>query len=304
MEIAGGGILMFLLVLFSGLLCYMPIYKINIERYQLRLKPEKKRERNSTPAQRKSTVLTLLSCLGKYALSLFPSLLEKRSLQLLIISNYRQPEHAYRLAGSKIALSCSTALSLAFISSGNGMLYCIPSIACAWLIPNYILSARAKQRQSAIIAELPTMVDLMVVCAQAGLGLLSCIDKVSRELEKTCPEISGEFRQMLQDISLFAKPTNLALQAMGDRCQIEELSSMISTLISCDSKGAELAYPLKQISTAIRERLKRKKEEEASKTPVKMVPVIMFFIMPLILCPMLGPAVIIILEALVCAPPQ
>ncbi len=51
-------------------------------------------------------------------------------------------------------------------------------------------------------------------------------------------------------------------------------------------------------SEALRDRIRRKKEEEASKTPVKMVPVIMLFVMPLILCPMLGPAVITIMQAL------
>jgi pilus assembly protein TadC len=58
-----------------------------------------------------------------------------------------------------------------------------------------------------------------------------------------------------------------------------------------------MSYPLRQQADALRDRLKRRKEEEAGKVPVKMVPVIMIFVMPLILCPMLGPAVVTILNA-------
>src|SRR5262249_61097696 len=92
------------------------------------------------------------------------------------------------------------------------------------------------------------------------------------------------------------RPTGSALKEMADRCGVEELSGVASTLIACEAKGSDIGYPLKQQSEAIRDRIKRKREEEASKTPVKMVPVIMIFIMPLILFPMLGPAVIIILQ--------
>jgi tight adherence protein C len=59
-----------------------------------------------------------------------------------------------------------------------------------------------------------------------------------------------------------------------------------------------MSYPLRQQAAALRDRLKRKKEEEAGKVPVKMVPVIMVFVMPLILCPMLGPAVVTIIAAI------
>lgn len=85
---------------------------------------------------------------------------------------------------------------------------------------------------------------------------------------------------------------------MGERCGVDELINLASALIAAEAKGADISYPLKQQSDALRDRLKRKKEEEAGKVPVKMVPVIMTFIMPLILAPMLGPAVVTIIEAM------
>ena len=84
---------------------------------------------------------------------------------------------------------------------------------------------------------------------------------------------------------------------MGERCGVDELINMASALIAAEAKGADMSYPLRQQAGALRDRLKRKKEEEAGKVPVKMVPVIMLFVMPLILCPMLGPAVVTIIQA-------
>lgn len=149
-----------------------------------------------------------------------------------------------------------------------------------------------------IINELPTILDLLIVCAQAGIGLLMCIDKVQKESRETCPNLSAELEHLIQDVKVFAKSVPIALRDMGERCGVDDIVSMASALISSESKGSDISYPLKQQSLALRDKLKRRKEEEASKVPVKMVPVIMIFVMPLILCPLLGPAIIIILGTL------
>jgi tight adherence protein C len=85
---------------------------------------------------------------------------------------------------------------------------------------------------------------------------------------------------------------------MADRCGVDELTSLAGALVAAEQKGADISFPLKQQAAAIRDRLKRKKEEEAAKVPVKMVPVIMLFVMPLILAPMLGPAIVTIVDAM------
>ena len=127
----------------------------------------------------------------------------------------------------------------------------------------------------------------MIVCAQAGLGLLMAVDKVSKEVGDSCPILALELAQLINDVKVFAKSVPHALREMGERCGVDELINMASALIAAEAKGADISYPLQQQADALRDRLKRKKEEEAGKVPVKMVPVIMFFVMPLILAPML-----------------
>ena len=90
------------------------------------------------------------------------------------------------------------------------------------------------------------------------------------------------------------------------RIQAEDIGDLLDRLTSND-QAQHVEFALGQAvgigdalaqGDALRDRLKRKKEEEAAKVPVKMVPVIMIFVMPLILAPMLGPAVVTIVNAL------
>jgi tight adherence protein C len=237
---------------------------------------------------------------GAAALGVFPGLVDKRTTELLMFGDYRTPQHVSTYTGIRVILVSGLCVFVLLGSAGNPvlLLFMVPAGLVAWILPNFFLAGRVRKRQYQIIRELPTIIDLMIVCAQAGLGLLMCIDKVSKECSDSCPYISAEYNQLLQDVKIFAKSISNALKDMGERCGVEELSAICSTLIAADAKGSDISYPLKQQGEALRDKIKRKKEEEASKTPVKMVPVIMIFVMPLILCPMLGPAVITVIQAL------
>jgi tight adherence protein C len=294
------GLLTFGLVLFVGLAIYLPAFQHHYDEYGVRVRPRKKEELNAAEAPKDSAMLKLCESVGQAALGVFPGLVDKRTQELLMYGDYRTPQHVAIYTGVRVLMVGSLCIFLLIGSAGNPLLLLtmVPAALVAWLMPNFFLAGRVKKRQNQIIRELPTIIDLMVVCAQAGLGLLMCIDKVSKECADSCPYVSAEYQQLLQDVKIFAKGVAIALKDMGERCGVEELSAIASTLIAADAKGSDISYPLKQQAEALRDKIKRKKEEEASKTPVKMVPVIMIFVMPLILCPMLGPAIITIIQAL------
>jgi tight adherence protein C len=301
--------LTFLLILAIGIIIYIPAYRQYFYCYEIRLRPRKQQQQSDGQQPKDSTLLAACALIGECVLRLTPTVADKRTRQLLAQANYRSPHHMATYIGIKCILMLTTALLFlpACTSNPLQLLLLIAGSIFAWLLPAFFLAGRVRQRQQALIREIPTFVDLMVVCAQAGLGLLMSIDKVSKEVSDSCPGVAGEFQQLLQDVKLFAKPLPNALAEMAERCGIEELTGLASALISCQNKGSDISYPLKQQSAAIRERMKRKREEEASRTPVKMVPVIMFFVMPLVLCPLLGPAIIVIWESLAIAfghPPQ
>ena len=297
-----GAMMTFGAVLFGLLALYMPIAQMNYDQYGVRVRPRKK---NDEPAeaqkQKDSAINNGLKALGEMVLTTFPQVADERTKTLLIHANYRTPDHLATFIGVKTAAVAIINFLIIFNPSMEILIKIAAMVGAAfvaWTMPNFFLSGQVKQRQNKILLELPTVIDLLIVCAQAGLGLLMCIDKVQKEVRDTCPHLSAELEQMIHDVKVFAKSVPIALKDMGERCGVEDISSMASALISAESKGSDISYPLRQQAAALRDKLKRKKEEEASKTPVKMVPVIMLFIMPLILCPMLGPAVITIMQAL------
>ncbi len=294
------GILTFVVVIGAGLLLMQPVFTQYVDTYAVRVRPRKEKEDTGADQPKDSALLAFLRTIGELVLSVLPGLADKRTLQLLTEANYRTQAHLAIYIGIKSLVAGMTIL-MGLLGSGGQpiMLLLTPfSAFLGWIMPNFFLGGRVKKRQNQILKELPTIIDLLIVCAQAGLGLLMAVDKVSKEVIDTCPILCIEMQQLIQDVKIFAKSVPIAMREMGERCGVDELISMASALIAAEQKGADISYPLRQQAEALRERLKRKKEEEAAKVPVKMVPVIMLFVMPLILAPMLGPAVVTIINAL------
>jgi tight adherence protein C len=293
-------VLTFTGVICVGLLVLQPFFTQYVDTYAVRVRSRKEKADSAAEAPKDSALLGLCKTAGELVLSVMPALADKRTSTLLQQANYRTPEHLAIYIGIKVLVVASCIFLCLISAAGNpiNILFSVPMALMGWMIPNFFLASRVKARQSEILRELPTIIDLLIVCAQAGLGLLMCIDKVSKETSDSCPVLAGEMKQLINDVKIFSKSAPHALAEMGERCGIEELINVASALIAAETKGSDISYPLRQQSAALRDKMKRRREEEASKVPVKMVPVIMLFVMPLILCPMLGPAVITIMGAL------
>ncbi len=295
-----GTVMIFGITMTILLIGYSPIYQMNHDHFAVRLRrrPKIVEARSMRPTE--SVILILMRLVGDRVIATFPLVANERIRQLLMHANLRSANHLAIFAGVKS--TCVLVLGLMILLSGMDIAVKVMALLGAsfvsWTMPDFFVAGAAKKRRFQILNELPCTIDLLIVCAQAGSGLLMCIDKVQKETRDSCPNLSAELEQLMQDVKIFAKPVSFALKDMGERCGVEDITSMASALISAETKGSDISYPLRQQATALRDKLKRRKEEDASKIPVKMVPVIMVFVMPLILCPLLGPAVIIILSAL------
>jgi len=293
-------VLLFITVLGAALLAAQPYFTQYVESYAVRTRPRKAVAELSTIQPHDSNILLLCKSVGGLALRILPGIVDKRTQELLTVANYRSEAHLATYIGIRTLLAGASLVFslLSAPSNPTALLLCPPAVFMSWLLPNFLLAGRAKKRQSQILRELPVLIDLLIVCAQAGVALMSSLDKVSRETVDTCPVIAAEVQQLIQEVKVFAQSAGTAFRNMADRCGVDELTSLAGALVAAEQKGADISFPLKQQSSAIRDRLKRKKEEESAKVPVKMVPVIMLFVMPLILAPMLGPAVVVIAESI------
>jgi tight adherence protein C len=175
------------------------------------------------------------------------------------------------LAGAGIAFLCG----IAFAVGG-------------WIVPEYIVSARAKARRETIRSALPDALDLLAVSVEAGLGFDASITKITEHMEGP---LSNEFALMLGEIRV-GEGRSDALKKMEQRVGAPELSSFVRSIIQADQLGISLGRILRVQAADTRLRRQAAAEEKAMKAPIKMLFPTVLFIFPSMFIVVLGPAIL------------
>ena len=161
---------------------------------------------------------------------------------------------------------------------------------CFWL-PDIVLGYLARKRQQAVFLALPDVLDMMVVCVEAGLGLDQAMRKVSEEMKKAYPILSAEFSLTNFHLQM-GKSRGDALHDLGVRTGVSDLRSLAAVLIQADRFGSSIAQALRVQSESMRTRRQQMAEEKAAKTAVKLLFPLVLFIFPGIFVVLVGPAAI------------
>jgi len=161
-----------------------------------------------------------------------------------------------------------------------------------------VLLSLVKRRARKLKRGLPNALDLMVVCVESGLGLDQAMMQVSKELAIAHPEISSEFALVNLELR-HGKRRAEALRNLADRTGVDDLRKLTAVLLQADRFGTSIAQSLRIHSDSLRIKRRQRAEEAAAKTPVKMVPVLVFFIFPALLVVILGPAIITLSRQLI-----
>jgi len=161
--------------------------------------------------------------------------------------------------------------------------------AAAYLLPDLYLSYRVSVRRSSIRRGIPDVVDLLVICVDAGLGLDQAMMRVSQELANSHAEINEEFVTINRE-QRAGRPRAEAWQAMAARVQLPEIDSMVNMLIQTERFGTPISVALTSFATAVRTRRRQAAEELAAKTTIKIIFPLVFCIFPAIFVVLLGPA--------------
>jgi tight adherence protein C len=142
---------------------------------------------------------------------------------------------------------------------------------------------------------LPDVLDLLVVCVEAGLGLDQAMRKVSEEMNKSCRLLSDEFNLCNFHLQM-GRARNEVLQDLGARTGVDDLRSLAAILIQADKFGSSIAQALRVQSDSMRTRRRQLAEEKAAKTAVKLIFPLVLFIFPAIFVVLVGPAAITIVN--------
>ena len=164
-------------------------------------------------------------------------------------------------------------------------------------IPKLWVAQRISQRRDEIRRSVPSMLDLTVVCVEAGLSLNAAIQKITEETKTTDRALAEELHLVNQEI-LIGKSRADAFRNLARRTGVDELRSLAVTLIQADKLGTSIANSLRILADSLRVRRRQQAEEAAHKTAVKLVFPLVLLIFPELLVILVGPAVINIIKTL------
>jgi len=227
----------------------------------------------------------------------------EKMAQLLIRGGFRRPGaarifHLTRLA-STVAFAI-LALTVSIVMNFHGikpLAFMIVGAAVGAFAPSYYLTRTARKRQQEIASQLSDVLDLLVVCVEAGLGLSEAIKIVGNETERQKQQIGGELSMVSAELAS-GNSLGQALRSFADRTAVEDIRPLAATLVQSEKLGAQIGPALRSISDTLRTTRRLRAEEAAAKTTVKILFPLVLFILPAMMSVIIGPAMIQIMKTL------
>ncbi|HMF27663.1 MAG TPA: type II secretion system F family protein, partial [Candidatus Cybelea sp.] len=161
--------------------------------------------------------------------------------------------------------------------------------------PGVFIRNLITKRQKQLQLGLPDALDLLVICAEAGLSLDASLTRVSRELEPTWPEISEELGITAAELT-FLPERRQAFENLNGRTNLATIRGVVNTLLQTAKFGTPLAQSLRVLAAEYREARITRAEEKAARLPAMLTVPMILFILPTLFIVLLGPAALNIVD--------
>src|SRR6202158_691279 len=218
-----------------------------------------------------------------------------RTRAWLIQAGYRDAIDVNYYFGARVVMAAAGFAAVALFSGFDNVFLLAGVPGLGFFLPRFILKRMIKDRQQRIRIGLPDALDLTVICVEAGLALDQALMRVGQDLHHAHPDLSDEFH--LVNLEMRAgKPRAEALRNLGERTGVDDIRSLVGTLIQTDRFGTSVAQALRVHSDSLRTERRQRAEEQAAKTTVKMIIPLVLFVMPSLIVVTVGPAVIQLLH--------
>jgi tight adherence protein C len=162
-------------------------------------------------------------------------------------------------------------------------------LVLSYKAPDLWLSNKVKKRSHAVRKGLPDALDLLVICAEAGLTVDAAFGRVARELGKAYPELGDEFGLTAIELG-FLNERRQAFENLAQRVDLEAVRGVVTTMIQTEKYGTPLASALRVLSAEFRNERMMRAEEKAARLPAIMTVPLILFILPTLFIVILGPA--------------
>ncbi len=177
------------------------------------------------------------------------------------------------------------------LPQGTRALVAVGLTGIAAYIPDLIVRNAYTKRRAALQKGLPDALDLLVICAEAGLSLDAALKRVSDEMARAAPEIADEFMLTALELS-YLPDRRAALDNLTLRCDLASIRGVVNTLTQTEKYGTPLAQSLRVLAAEFRNERMMRAEEKAARLPATLTVPLILFILPSLFIVLLGPAVI------------
>ena len=218
--------------------------------------------------------------------------------QRLIRAGFRKDSAVSLFYGTKLLVPLALAATAFFTGLGaqSPLIMYAAALGIGYLAPDFWLGKKISSRQKKIRLGLPDVLDLLVICVEAGLGLDQATARTAQELTEAQPAVADE----LSIVSLeqrAGRPREDAWRHMAERTDVDSVRNLVSMLIQSEQFGTSIAKTLRTHSETLRVQRIQQVEEMAAKTTVKLIFPLVLFIFPCLFLVTLGPAVIMMSES-------
>jgi tight adherence protein C len=252
---------------------------------------------NIAPAARPNALLEILTGLGERlrhrALMSEKDLLNlERSLTAAGLNPRRAVSVFLGLKAALVVMLPAVGFAAATLyGTGNEMVVAGVCVVIGMMAPNWVLGFLRKRYIAALQRGLPDAVDMLVVCAEAGLGLDSAVERVAREMGGSNQAVASEFALLAHELRVMPDRRQ-ALNRLSERALVELLKRLGATLAQTFRFGTPLAQALRVLAAEARQERVHRLENKAARLPALMVLPMILFIMPCLFIVLIGPAVV------------
>jgi tight adherence protein C len=189
-------------------------------------------------------------------------------------------------------------LAFIFVPAKTASQMLLLVIACCvvgYITPTLYLARKMRFRQERIVRSLPDVMDLLVLCVEAGLGFDAAVLRVAKEMENAHPDIAAELLLVNRKVNAGVTREE-ALRAAYARTGVEELRVLVQHMIQSERLGTSVGKVLRVYGQTLRVKRKQNAERKAATAPLKMTIPMAFLILPALFIVILGPAVLQIMK--------
>lgn len=285
----------FLLIASGGLLLFYR--EVMLKRISEVIHPRpKEKSIGSAVQQAKSSIGNLMESVE----NLMPRSDKEVSIvvQRLARAGYRNEAAVKVFYGYKLVVPLvlsAIALLSGLASLGPFFVY-LMTLGGGFLAPDFWLGRKIKKRQKQLTRGLPDVLDLLVICMEAGLSLDQATARTAQELKGSQPELCDELNLVVLEQHA-GRGRAEAWKHMAERTAVDSVRNLVSMLVQTEQFGTSIAKMLRVHSDSLRTQRVQMIEEMASKTSVKLVFPLVLFIFPALFLVTLGPAAIVMVES-------